>query len=263
MLMNRRTLVAGMAASSFSLAAHAQPSRDWSALAVEDTAAPLLPDDLATYSNQPSLNEQISGYQPFGTSPPTSQESMLAKKVLDGVPTSTTPITVALYFLSVGAGQAGAELRPYITAWPVRWNPVIVEFFSATRTQPSGDTTAWCAAFMNFCLIKAATGKTLPANAATPTLSAAARSFREWGKSVADLGVAPRPGDIVVFRRKDSPAHGHVGFFLAEKADSVLVLGGNQFEGTPTRHTVNRKWMAKDGLLLALVSYRTDPQLHA
>jgi hypothetical protein len=45
------------------------------------------------------------------------------------------------------------------TAWPepnpahpTLANPVIVLFFLATKTEPSGDKTPWCAAFMNWCL---------------------------------------------------------------------------------------------------------------
>jgi uncharacterized protein (TIGR02594 family) len=184
------------------------------------------------------------------------------------VPTHCTPIDVALYFIDIGSGKFGPELRPYITAWPLDWNPVIVEFFKTTDTQPSGDTTSWCAAFVNFCLIKAAIGKTLPAGSQEPTRSAASSTFRYWssqtpGELGKDSGNTVRPGDLVVFRNKQSPGYGHVGFYLAEKQTHVLVLGGNQFEGSPVRHTINRKWIAKDGPVLQFHSYRTDPQLHA
>jgi cell wall-associated NlpC family hydrolase len=115
---------------------------------------------------------------------------------------------------------------------------------------------------MNFCLIKAAIGKTPPAGSAEPTRSAASSTFRYWSHQVS-TGETPKPGDLVVFRNVQSPGYGHVGFFLAEDASRVLVLGGNQFEGTPVRHTVNRKWISKNGGVLQLHSYRTDPQLHS
>jgi uncharacterized protein (TIGR02594 family) len=255
----RAVLVGGAAAIGLCHAHSVVQAQDWQALAVADETPPVLPESLRRYSDQDSLNGAITDYQPFGTHPPTSQERILAQRVLDGVPRGGKPIDVALYFLDVGAGRYGEALRPYVTAWPVRWNPVIVEFFAATNTRPSGDTTAWCAAFMNYCLIKASEGNPPPAGSAEPTLSAASRSFRSWSSSTE----APRPGDVVVFRRKDSPGQGHVGFFLSETGSSVLVLGGNQFEGRPTRHTINRKSIAKDGSILALHSYHTDPQLHA
>ncbi|WP_397453231.1 CHAP domain-containing protein [Pseudomonas sp. NA-150] len=232
---------------------------DWSALDQEDEDPPLIPDSLNEFQDQPSLNQGVlTGYAPFGTQAATSDEENIAKMVVDGAPTNCTPIEVALYFHDVGQGVYGNDRKPYITAWPVRWNPVIVEFFKATKLQPSGDTTAWCAAFMNYCLMRAFIGKTLP-NGASPTKSAAALSFKNWGTMTS----TPKPGDIVVFKNLKSPGNGHVGFFLADQGDKVLVLGGNQFEGKPTRHTINRKALLKNGPVLQLHSYRTEVQLHA
>ncbi|MDZ4021507.1 MULTISPECIES: CHAP domain-containing protein [Pseudomonas] len=232
---------------------------NWSALAQEDDEAPLIPSSLEAFKDQPSLNQGVlTDYTPMGTQAATSAEERLAREVLKAVPMNCTPIEIALYFHDVGQGKYGEDRKPYITAWPVRWNPVIVEFFKATRLQPSGDTTAWCAAFMNYCLMMASTGKTLPPDASPRTKSAAALSFRDWGKETK----SPNPGDIVVFKNMRSQGKGHVGFFLADQGDKVLVLGGNQFEGTPTRHTINRKSLLKDGPVLKLHSYRTEPQLH-
>lgn len=232
---------------------------DWAALAQEDLEAPVIPASLATFNTEPSLNQGVlTGYTPMGTRAATGAEESLAKEVLKGVPTNFTPIDVALYFHDVGQGKYGEDRKPYITAWPVRWNPVIVEFFKATQLQPSGDTTAWCAAFMNYCLMKAVEGKTMPSGASQRTKSAAALSFKNWGKETQ----TPTPGDIVVFKNVRSPGKGHVGFFLADQGNKVLVLGGNQYEGSPTRHTINRKALLKDGPILKLHSYRTEPQLH-
>jgi uncharacterized protein (TIGR02594 family) len=232
---------------------------DWSALAQEDSQPPIIPASLTAFKGQPSLNDGVfTDYMPMGTQAATSAEEALARKVLDDGPKNCTPIDIALYFHDVGQGRFGDDRKPYITAWPVRWNPVIVEFFKATKLQPSGDTTAWCGAFMNYCLMMASTGKTMPPRASPRTQSAAALSFRKWGKTTDN----PMPGDIVVFKNVNSPGYGHVGFFLADQGDRVLVLGGNQFEGTPTRHTINRKVLRKDGPVLKLHSYRTEEQLH-
>ena len=258
MPIDRRDFVAGAILSLIASPSHAQSGPDWASLSMEDTATPVIPNSLQSFASSPSLDGPISGIAPFGTQTPTDEEKKLAAKVLSNVPTGRTPVEIALYFLDVGSGKFGQELRPYITAWPERWNPVIVEFFSATHTQPSGDTTSWCAAFVNYCLLKSAEGRTLPNGSADPTYSAAARTFRNWGTAT----TAPRPGDIAVFRLKSSSAHGHVGFFISETADRVLVLGGNQFEGSPVRHTINRKYVGKNAVL-QLDSYRTDPQLHA
>ncbi len=219
---------------------------------------------MQAYADRPSITGPITDYAPLGTNPPKSEEEVLAKKVLDKAPTNCKPIDVALYFLGVANGQQGEELRSYTTAWPVRWNPVIVKFFAATNTTPSGDTTAWCAAFVNFRLQQAAKGRAPIAGASDPTFSAASSSFRGWSSKVdLDKGETPEPGDIVVFRNKTSPGHGHVGFYVAQDANTILVLGGNQFEGTPVRHAINRKRLVKNGSVLQFHSFRTDPQLHA
>lgn len=233
---------------------------DWASLSYEDTEAPSIPSEMAMFDDQPSLNGGvITGYQPMGTERPSNAEVELAGVILNKAPTNCTVIEVALYYLAVGQGKFGEDRKPYTTAWPVRWNPVIVEFFKSTGLQPSGDTTAWCAAFMNYCLKRSSQGKALSASASLGTKSAAALSFRNWGTKTEN----PLPGDIVVFQNKSSPGNGHVGFFLADQGDSVLVLGGNQFEGTPRRHTINRKILAKDGPALKLLTYRTEEQLHA
>lgn len=234
--------------------------QDWETLTLADTAQPQIPHELDPFKNQPSLNEGVlTDYEPTGTEKPTNAEQVLGQDILKNLPSNCTPIEIALYFLAVGQGKFGEDRIPYITAWPERWNPVIVEFFRATTLQPSGDTTAWCAAFMNFCLMKSAKDKQLPANASKPTLSAAALSFRKWGRETS----TPRPGDIVVFKNVTAPpGRGHVGFYLADQGDSVLVLGGNQFEGKPVRHTINRKLLKKDGSVLKLHSFRTEEQLH-
>jgi uncharacterized protein (TIGR02594 family) len=260
MPLTRRNLLIALSFSPFFPYRAFAAIPDWDTLAIADTMPPKIPAELDFFSDQPSLNEGvISSTAPTGTLKPTDEEVSLANEVLSRLPQNCTPVEIALYFLSVGQGQYGSEKISYITAWPERWNPVIVEFFKATKTQPYGDTTAWCAAFMNYCLLKSAIGKQLPSQASKPTHSASALSFSDWGEETS----SPRPGDIVVFENITKPSgRGHVGFFIADKGDSVLVLGGNQYEGKPVRHTINRKLIKKDGSILKLRSYRTEAQLH-
>ena len=50
------------------------------------------------------------------------------------------------------------------------------------------------------------------------------RSYLDWGIEVAE----PRYGDLVVFKSQDSTWQGHVGFYVADLGNDILVLGGNQ-----------------------------------
>jgi uncharacterized protein (TIGR02594 family) len=233
---------------------------------LEDTGPVPLPADLIE-SDQPSLNNDLlpddfeigSDVGALGTRSPTAEEIALANLVMDGAPSGCTPFEVASYFWAVGQGHFGEDRKAYASAWPSRWNPVIVEFFKATQTKPAGDTTAWCAAFINYCLLQAAKGHTPPTGFAAPTKSASALSFKSWGQPT----FSPKPGDIVVFDNitDGDGGKGHVAFYLVDQGDRVLVLGGNQRDGTPARSTVCRKSYTKNGSILKVLSYRTDPQL--
>ena len=77
------------------------------------------------------------------------------------------------------------------------------------------DETAWCSAFVNWCMLKAAVLGTDKPNA---------RSWLAWGRGLAD----PRYGAVCVLKRGVLPWQGHVGFVVAWDAQSVVLLGGNQ-----------------------------------
>jgi len=94
-------------------------------------------------------------------------------------------------------------------------NPRIVAYHQATRLKATDDETPWCAAFVNWCLEVAGVAG---------TNSAAARSFEAWGSKVS----TPSVGDVVVLSRGTKPWQGHVGFWLGENRDNVMLLGGNQ-----------------------------------
>lgn len=78
------------------------------------------------------------------------------------------------------------------------------------------DEVAWCAAFINWCLLKAGyqhNGSLL------------ARSFLSYGSETN----TPELGDLVVLWRisRNSP-YGHTGFYISETLNEIYVLGGNQ-----------------------------------
>ncbi|MFS8123284.1 hypothetical protein QD336_12765 [Rhizobium sp. BR 250] len=139
------------------------------------------PVDLNALSRVPTLDE----LQDRGTEAPYMAEIALARKILALSPTNCRPIDVANYFLSVKNGEMddvfGSDTSSYCDEWPVRANPIIVSFFDATLLRkPEGDQTAWCAAFINWCIERSRQGKTPQGKLLPSTQSAASASFRSW-----------------------------------------------------------------------------------
>jgi len=101
-------------------------------------------------------------------------------------------------------------------------NPRILEYWRATELTVKSDEVPWCAAFVNWVLMKCGI---------EGTLSGLAKSFSHWkGGFPIPLSQARR-GDIVVLNRAiPHPTFGHVGFFDSYDApiNTVRVLGGNQ-----------------------------------
>ena len=98
-------------------------------------------------------------------------------------------------------------------------NPEVLKYFREIgHAWVKNDDIAWCAAFANWCLMKAGKQHTGKLNA---------RSFL----SVGVVTNKPEVGDIVVLWRiaKEGP-YGHVGFFIKEYRGSIYILGGNQSE---------------------------------
>ena len=156
-------------------------------------------------------------------------------------------------------GDFGEEYRPYAREWPEIWNPVIVEFFSSTHTKPSGDVTPWCAAFVNWCILRAKSDRTPSSSLSNGSRSASSGSFRSWGEKIHPNATADL-GDVVVFERTDpilsAKGFGHVGFYLQQTDDLIHVLGGNQLDAKLGYGSVNKKWFKKRGSLLKLHSIR-------
>lgn len=96
-------------------------------------------------------------------------------------------------------------------------NPAIVNMFAAIGHEwVKDDETAWCAAFVNYCLKTAKYSHTGKLNA---------RSFLDYGVKTE----TPTQGDIVVFWRSSRDSwKGHVGFYVSEDKDNIYCLGGNQ-----------------------------------
>jgi uncharacterized protein (TIGR02594 family) len=79
------------------------------------------------------------------------------------------------------------------------------------------DETAWCAAFLGFCLEEANIQSSRSLNA---------RSYLDWGQAWED---DPQLGCVAVFWRSSPDSWmGHVGFYITERNGWIYVLGGNQ-----------------------------------
>lgn len=116
-------------------------------------------------------------------------------------------------------------------------NPRILEYHQATSLKATEDAVDWCSAFVNWCFLQVGI---------QGTNSAAARSWANWGEKLDQ----PRPGCVVVFRRRTSTWKGHVGFYFGPAPNGrIYVLGGNQ------GNQVNITSYNPDGFLI-LLGYR-------
>ncbi|HYW16417.1 MAG TPA: TIGR02594 family protein [Allosphingosinicella sp.] len=122
-------------------------------------------------------------------------------------------------------------------------HPRILEYLATCGDLEEGeaerDSTPWCSAFVNWCLARAGI---------EGTNSGWARSWADWGEPIDP----PRPGAIAVWARgrdfaEEPLVTGHVSFFVEDRGDSLLVLGGNQSD------SVSLKTYPKRGYLAATV----------
>lgn len=93
-------------------------------------------------------------------------------------------------------------------------NPRIIEYHMVTSLKATDDDIPWCSSFVSWVF----------ENCDPPiksSRSAWAKSYMAWGKTLDK----PKVGCVCVFTRDKG---GHVGFFVAEFPDSIMVLGGNQ-----------------------------------
>ena len=176
-----------------------------------------------------------------------------AASIINNAPTGPTPIDVARYFLSDKVDERYREQWPKSAAW----NPVIVEFFKATNFQASNDMIAWCAAFVNWCIVQ---------SLRSGSGSASSQSFLDETKF--KRTDSPKVGDLVVFTCRritdGSPIGlGHVAFVSGVPSnDIVKVIGGNQHKGGHSSiiSEVNFPFVSKD--FTRCVSRSNDGSCH-
>jgi uncharacterized protein (TIGR02594 family) len=117
----------------------------------------------------------------------------------------------------------------------------IIEYHATTSLHASNDETAWCSAFVNWCLQQAGI---------KGTNSAAACSWVTWGKPC-----SPKPGAITAIHHVGAtaiPGSGnHVAFFLQDLGTHLKLLGGNQSNRVRESLYPKTRWQ--------VLSYRWPP----
>jgi uncharacterized protein (TIGR02594 family) len=112
-------------------------------------------------------------------------------------------------------------------------HPRILEYLATTSLgnwAKSRDETAWCAAFVGWCLLQAHV---------EPTRSALARSYTTWQQKV-----EPEEwqlGDVCVLRNKRRGNY-HVGFPYRIAKRHIVLLGGNQSDAVCFSRYPFRRW---------------------
>jgi uncharacterized protein (TIGR02594 family) len=117
-----------------------------------------------------------------------------------------TALSLAMRYIGV-AERPGSPDHPLIRWW-----------LELCGLEGSPDEVPWCSAFVNGVAWELG----LPRSK-----SARARSWLDVGLPV-PLALATAGWDVVVLRRGDDPAAGHVGFFVDYCGSTVWLLGGNQ-----------------------------------
>jgi len=109
-------------------------------------------------------------------------------------------------------------------------DPIIQEYHKAARFNGDHDDS-WCSSFLCWCFERA--GIESPR-------SPGARDWLKWGKKLDK----PQFGCVVVFWR-DNPDGwtGHVGLYVGENANNILLLSGN------SNNMVREAWYPKNRIL--------------
>ncbi|TIN79744.1 hypothetical protein [Mesorhizobium sp.] len=241
--MNRRRFLFATTSTFFLVPTIASQSQEQREFIIEGELPPL-PDDLNSFSNEPPA--VYTELAVVGRGKPKPAEIQEAHEILLDSPFNCSHLDVANYFLALSGPRASFRRE-----WPVRANPVIYHFFSATETKPEGDVTAWCAAGLNWFILRGrAKSRTEIGRAPGPfsissdpfsaenikkytTHSAASGSFRCWTPTD-----KPKEGDIVVLRNKGTEGlskfcrgQGHVAIYKRHiNSEWISAVGGNQSE---------------------------------
>jgi uncharacterized protein (TIGR02594 family) len=175
-----------------------------------------------------------AGLTPQGLATPLPREVATARDIMAQAPRSSPHEIMAWLAALRETNQDGER---YNEGWRDRWNPLIVGFFAGTGLTPSGDQTPWCAACINWCIVRAGFKGTGSAS------SGSFRSPRGPGR--------PTLGDVAVFRDDTrGPGRGHVGFYVGGDSREITVLGANQLNDRGHHGICRKEYAVRSGRLV-------------
>jgi uncharacterized protein (TIGR02594 family) len=133
---------------------------------------------------------------------------------------------------------AQQELRSGVTEdkRPGQSNPRIEEYHATTNGGRQPDGTAWCAAFVSFCMKNSGNEVVTKLN----LRSAVAADWLKWGKPITE----PTWGAVCVLEKLVDGSTGHVGFLTASNETHVTLLAGNQTDADGNK-SVNEQQFSK------------------
>jgi hypothetical protein len=269
-LFNRRAVIVGAGTAlmgvNWSPGSFAQEIAD---IIIEGDLPPL-PDDLAEFASEPPA--PYTELAQVGTGKPTDKEIKRANEILLDSPFGVSHLEIATYFLNLSGSDA-----VYRREWPVRANPLIYHFFSATLTKPEGDVTPWCAAALNWFLLRSHATQRDEIGKAPGTFSESGKPFstehlKAWSTNSASSGSfrcwpaltdEPGAGAIIVLADKGTESltkycrgQGHVTIFTKRiDKDWVEAIGGNQsMKGSNGAITRARIYVGEGGRFLKFVA---------
>lgn len=139
---------------------------------------------------------------------------------VSGVVTGLPPETVAAAPTSFAAPPPWMQIaimEQGVQEWANGDNPRILEYLKSCGISGSllKDETAWCAAFVNWCVLR---------SGYQPKGSAKVSDWWSWGRPV-----AATYGAICILQplTVDQASSGHIGFLHAQDATNVWLLSGN------------------------------------
>ena len=106
-------------------------------------------------------------------------------------------------------------------------NAAILKYFQSINFPNATPATAWCAAFVSFCMKNS--GDPVAAASVPKTDPALAATWKGWGDPLpANASDTPQGAVVVLSPTEHQDGSGHVGFFVSGTVNTITLLGGNQ-----------------------------------